>query len=474
MAIHSKHSNVRIATAVFAVCLAAFLLPVAACPTQAFADVKKADVILGKTVEERDLSVAQCPSITSKSALVVGDDGTVYFSRNADEPYEIGSLAKIMTALLAMDYLEPDEEVSVGYAAAKLNESTDVLKENDKLSVTAAMTIMLLQSGSDAAVALADAAGDKILSSDEKLYTEDGMEIIEAGEAFTAMMNKKAAELGCTNTKFMSPHGSMVAEGENLSTSTASDLMLICKEAMKNQTIRNVVASGDTNIQVKRAGKSKTLKVKTNNLLPTLIDCSIGIKPGSTTESGSSVASAAEKDDRILYAVLLYSTDDVQRFYDAQTLFNWAFEHIIHYPLAHSPETVSFGIDGEAAVPVIAHVAHKAWLDKTIPVTLEDPDQYVEVFDLSGNISQELQFDEPEDDVAAGDVLGTITFYQRNEIIAQQNLVACEDCQAPTFKESLGIWFKRLKATFTGGDKTAATVTVNETPLIEEKATYDN
>ena len=117
------------------------------------------------------------------------------------------------------------------------------------------------------------------------------------------------------------------------------------------------------------------------------------------------------------------------------------------YALAHSPQTVSMDKDGAATeVPLIAEVPQTAWSDKRVKATLADPSATVEVFAPEGNVSQELVTRDLPGAVAAGDVVGTLNFYQGNELIASQDLVATEDSPAPDLLQSIGFWWDRLWA----------------------------
>ena len=141
------------------------------------------------------------------------------------------------------------------------------------------------------------------------------------------------------------------------------------------------------------------------------------------------------------------------------------YQHEVKYPLAHSKTATMNG----AEVPVIAEVAHEGWIDKTVKATLADPAASATIFDLNGNVSQSLSFDQLTTDVRAGDKVGTITFKQRNAEIATMDLVACEDVAAPNFFESVGIWWDRLFRGFSGQSTVAQSVTINETPLVVDK-----
>ena len=118
---------------------------------------------------------------------------------------------------------------------------------------------------------------------------------------------------------------------------------------------------------------------------------------------------------------------------------------------------------------MIAEVAHAGWIDATVKVTLADPDASVKVFDLNGNVSQSLALDELTGDVRAGDKVGTITFKQRNNVVATMDLMACEDQAAPNLLEGIGVWWDRLFRGFSGQQQVAQTVTLNETPLVNDK-----
>ena len=122
-----------------------------------------------------------------------------------------------------------------------------------------------------------------------------------------------------------------------------------------------------------------------------------------------------------------------------------------------------------ASVPLVAQVAHNDWIDRTIPATFADPAAAVEVFDLNGNVSQSVTFDNVSGDVHAGDKVGTVTFKQRNQVVATQDLVACKDVPAPSVFESIGIAFDRFMRGFSGADTVATSQLLNTTPLIVDK-----
>ena len=123
-------------------------------------------------------------------------------------------------------------------------------------------------------------------------------------------------------------------------------------------------------------------------------------------------------------------------------------------------------------MPVVAYVAHGGWIDKTIAATVDDPDQTIPLFDLEGNVSQEVEFNKVTEDVHVGDKLGTLTFKQHNEVLATVTMVSCEDVAAPNMFEGIGIWFQRLFAGFSHEQTSASSVLMNTTPLIIDRTSW--
>lgn len=428
-------------------------------PTPALADVRKADVVYGQTVAARDLSVAQCPSIDAEYALVMDAEGTVYFERNATSPTQIASITKIMTAIVALDAvnsgaLSLDSTVTVSSAAVAVGESSAGLQEGDSMPLEAALKALLVPSGNDAALAIAEAVG--------------GSE-----EAFVASMNEKAAELGCSDTVFENPHGLDDGNFAGNQHSCAADVAKMARYAMQNETFRAIVGEGDTAIVVDRIdGTRATIELESTDTLMDTYEKALGIKTGFTALAGPSFAGAASNGEKELYTIVIHSTSEEQRFNDAETLCEWVFEHEQDYALVNAAQTISMTLDGQTMeVPVLAEVPHTEWIDKTVKATVSDPEASVDIFDLNGNVSQSLEFNEITGDVHAGDKVGTITFKQRNAVVAELDLIASEEVPAPDLFQGIGIWWDRLFRGLSGQPQVAVPVTLNETPLIVDKTT---
>ena len=432
---------------------------------EAFGDVRKADVIVGSTVEERGLTVAQCPSLDAEYATLVDADGEVLFERNAETETQIASITKVMTAIVALENAKDGTFVAVSEDAATIGESSAGLQQGDVMDMDAALKALLVPSGNDAALAIAETVGGQILVSDPSMGDSPVA-------AFVAAMNAKAAEIGCTNTIYENPHGLDDGEFAGNLHSTAADQAKVAKCAMGNDKIREIVSGGSTTITVDRDGSKEKVELETTDELLEMYEYTIGIKTGVTDLAGPSFMGAANKDGRELYAIILGSSDEHQRFVDCMSLFEWGFDHVCEVPLASSAQQTNATIAGSSAtVPVLAEVSHGDWIDKTVKATIDDPEAKIFVFDFEGNVSQSVELDDLTGTVNAGDRVGTIQYKQKNEVVASRDLIACETVEAPNGIDAIGIAWQRFIGGFNGSPSRAESKIYNVMPIINNYKT---
>ncbi len=435
---------------------------IAMAPCAAQAEVRRADVIAGSTVEELGLTVAECPSIDARFAVLVDANGNVFFARDADQPSRIASITKVMTAIVAIDNAPEGTFVAVSQAAAEVGESSANLQQGDVMDFESALKALLVPSGNDAAVALAETVGASMIAADPSRGNDP------VG-AFVQAMNDKAAEIGCVDTVYENPHGLDDGVYEGNLHSTAADQAKVAQCAMKYPLIRDIVSGGTTVITVDRGGAKAEVELQTTDDLLEMYEYAIGVKTGVTNSAGPSFMGAASKDGRELYSVVLGSTDEYQRFVDTKNLFEWAYNHSIQLRLANSEKTTSMHVGGSTRdVPVIAEVSHGDWIDRTVPATLANPDAMVEVFDFDGNVCQSVTYSELHGTVNEGDKVGTIVFKQRNQVVAEQDLVACETVPAPNPLEVVAIWWQRFTGGFGGAPAVAESQVYNVMPVIND------
>lgn len=449
----------------FAAAISLFLLLCS--PSSAFADVRNSDAVSGLTVQQRGLAAASCPNIVANHAIVVSDDGTVYFERDADTQVQIASVTKTMSAIVALENGDlKNTTITVSKNAASIGESSAMLQAGDTMDLESALKAMMICSGNDAATAIAESMGAQV----KQNLNEAGDPNVpdDPFQAFVYAMNKKAKNLGMTDSLFANPHGLDFDSYDADMHCSARDVATMAAEAMKNETFRSIVSTESATIQVQRSGSSADVSLSSTDVLLGEYEGACGIKTGYTDKAGECFAGAVERNGKTLYAIVLDSSTESQRFVDAKTLDEWVYSNTIDYPLVHSSEKASYqdSKGNTVTVPVVANVSHTGWLDKTFKATLKDPDATVNVFTLDGNISQEITYDSVSGDVVPGQKVGTVTFYQHNEVVAQQDLVAAESCSAPNLIEGVGIWWERLLKGFSGEQTQAESSIVNSTPLI--------
>ena len=219
------------------------------------------------------------------------DTGSVLFEQNADERALIASTTKIMTALTVLELCDPDETVTIPAEATGIEGTSIYLTAGEELTVRELLYGLLLNSGNDAAVALALHAGGSV-------------------SAFVAEMNERAEALGLTQTHFENPNG---LDGER-HYSTARDMANLTAKALKNPIFSEIVATKTYTV-------GKRCFQNHNRLLWTL-NGAIGVKTGYTLAAGRTLVSAAQRDGRTLIAVTLRDRDD---WNDHAALYEYGF-----------------------------------------------------------------------------------------------------------------------------------------------------
>lgn len=224
--------------------------------------------------------VCSAPAVYAESAILLdGDTGRVLYEKNPDQRSLVASTTKIMTALLIVEGCCLQQPVCVPEEAVGIEGSSIYLKAGERVTVEMLLYGLLLQSGNDAAAALA---------------------IFHSGslDAFADNMNRKALEIGLTQTQFKNPHG-LDQCGHY---STARDLALLASVAMKNSTFRQIVST--------RSIVFEDRVFSNHNKLLWRYAGADGIKTGYTKRAGRILVGSAFRDDRRLIVVTINDSND--------------------------------------------------------------------------------------------------------------------------------------------------------------------
>ncbi len=223
---------------------------------------------------------------SAKAAILInGDTGEVIYEQNADVTLPMASTTKIMTALLLCEHGDFEKEVTVTAEMLRVEGSSMGLLSGDRVTLGALLYGLMLASGNDAANVVAYTLGGTV-------------------NGFVKKMNDKAAELGLTSTRFVTPSG-LDADGHY---TTARDLARLSMYAMRN---KDFAAAADCETAVLEYGNPPYRRSLSNhNKLLKNYDSAVGIKTGFTKKSGRCLVSAAKKDGRFVIAVTLNDPND--------------------------------------------------------------------------------------------------------------------------------------------------------------------
>lgn len=426
----------------------AFSLSFCALPTSiAQAEVRRSDVVVFDTVENRGLSTSQCPDVGCASALLKNDSGKTFFSRDSEKSVKIASLTKLATAYVAMQNASLETKVVVTNKAVAAGGSSAGFSVGDTMSLSDALLGLMIPSGNDAAVAIAESVGKQLANTQDDTAAYD---------AFVAKMNEAATSLGCTNTLYTNPHGLDADEFASDAHSCASDVMRFIEANMKNDTFREIVKKDTANIKVTNDSGAREVTVNTTDPLLGNYEGACGIKTGTTDEAGYCFAGAVEKDGEVLYSVVLGGDSDSSRFSDTQNMWNWVLDNMVDYKFCNA--------EGNT----MAKVSLSDRLDSTVDASINDTEESEKLFKFAGNVSQTFEFSNLSGEIAQGQKVGTVSFWQNNTLIKTLDLVSTQTIEAPSILENIKTAFIRFSHIFTKEADSASTQILNDTPLLLE------
>lgn len=239
------------------------------------------------------------PKINSRRAIVFERNSkSILYEKNSLEVCKMASTTKIMTSILILENCDLNSQVKVSSHAASTQGSRLGLHTNDVISVSDLLYGLMLCSGNDAAVCLAEFAGGSV-------------------EGFADLMNAKAKELSLESTSFVTPHG---LDSENHFT-TAYDFAILTDYALNNPQFLQIVGTKYYNVSIN--GISKSIH-NTNELLGN-IPSVYGVKTGFTSEAGRCLISAAKQNNMDIIVIIFGADTKNIRTTDSVTLINYVF-----------------------------------------------------------------------------------------------------------------------------------------------------
>ncbi len=365
--------------------------------------------------------------VQAEAAIVMdAETGEILYEKDAYTKREPASVTKIVTCLVALDHLKMDQKITV---KANGNPTGNVIgvKAGEVFTAEQLIYALMLPSANDAAVVLAEEIGG-------------------SQDAFCKLMNEKAKECGAKNSNFMNPNG-LNWPGDEAHLTTAYDLAVITREALKNETFREIVGTLTYEIPATNMSEARKL-INTNKFLwdeetleyvkskqtkpedvwmPEPYEGVIGVKTGMTSTAGSCFVGAVDNFGTELITVVLASEED-GRFKDTKALWDYTIDTFYDtHVMAAAGDTVESVRVKRGEVRKVDAAPEK---DAKITVPAGSKIKGVKV---------KTETKELRAPVKKGQVVGTVRVYDGKEVVCERNLIAKETVKEGGFLSIFGI-----------------------------------
>lgn len=281
------------------------LFTILAINTVSYANIDDDEIIdineIKKETIETAAKTTEEPKLNARVGLIFDRNSkTILYEKNGLKQVPMASTTKIMTAIVVLENSNLNDIVTISKKAAGTGGSRLGLKINDKITVHDLLFGLMLKSGNDAAVALAEHVGGGI-------------------EGFADMMNKKASEMGLVNSHFVTPHGL----DQDKHYTTAYELACMADYALNIPKFKEIVNSKSYNITI---NARSSLIGNTNELLGSLNGV-YGVKTGFTNGAGRCLVTACKRHDLDIITVVLGADTKKIRTLDSIKLIEYAYKN---------------------------------------------------------------------------------------------------------------------------------------------------
>ena len=358
------------------------------------------------TIEVTASNVSELPKTNSRRYIVYDRiSKSMIIGKNEDIKSAMASTTKIMTTIVILEKADLNEKVTVSAKAGGTGGSRLGLKRGDKTSVRDLLYGLMLRSGNDAAVALAEHVGGSV-------------------KGFAELMNEKASELGLTNTHFVTPHG---LDDANHYT-TALELAKLTDYAMDNETFAKIVGTKSTTIYI----NNQSRQINNTNELLGVLNGVVGVKTGFTNNAGRCLVTETKRNNMDIITIVLGADTKKDRTKDSVNLIEYTFSKYKMYNLEEQiikefnkwkniNEKRILIIKGKTSNPKLALGAiEKA----TIPICDNDKIEY--------SINALTEVEAP---VEQWNVMGTLTVKLNGEILENIDIVNVNEVQKRDWKD---------------------------------------
>lgn len=384
-----KILKIFLSAAICCAIVANTVLFVGAATVSSECDISDIAVPIDNTIT--DAAIGTQLDIKAKSAILMEvNTGEILYEMNSDEQLPPASITKIMSLLLVMEAIDHGEMsvedvIAASEHACSMGGSQIWLEPGESMTVDDLLKAAVIASANDATVAL----GEQIAGSEE---------------AFVAMMNARATQLGMTNTNFINATG-LDAEGHK---STAHDVAIMSAELIKHDLIKNYSTVWMDSL---RDGQSEL--VNTNKLVR-FYEGTTGLKTGTTSGAGYCLSATAERNGLELVAVIMSGDTSQDRFNGAKKLLDYGFANYAYSDIVPKlDDAISIDVNGG----VLPQVKIEAKNNFNLLLKKSQASGVTQKLNLPKNVSAPVK---------KGDVLGTVDFYSGDNQIGSVDVTAAE------------------------------------------------
>ena len=347
------------------------------------------------------------------AVLMDADSGRILFAKNGQEQRAMASTTKIMTCILALENGDLSDEVALSAEAASQPAVRLGMREGQRFYLKDLLYSLMLESHNDSAVAVAEHIGGSV-------------------EGFASMMNKKAMELGCGDTYFITPNGLDAEDKTGVHHTTAEDLARIMKYCIMDSEKREAfleITRTESYTFSDCEGNGSYSCINHNSFLH-MMEGALSGKTGFTAEAGYCYVGALRQDDRTFIVALLacgWPNNKGYKWSDTRKLMEYALENYHYREIGAEPEQISLKVENGAsdgfpsAAPARLEMAAES---APFRVLLKSGEDVTVEYDVPESVAAPVE---------EGETLGKIVYRLEGETIREYPVTAAESVRERDF-----------------------------------------
>lgn len=353
------------------------------------------------------------------AVLMDADSGRVLYGKNEKDVLPMASTTKIMTCILALEYGNPDEIVEASAYAASMPKVKLYVKQGESYRLGDLLYSLMLESHNDSAVVIAEAVGGSV-------------------EEFATMMNRKARDIGCYDTYFITPNGldAVVNDSGRVHSTTATDLAKIMAYCVTDSPAKEqfLEITQTLSYDFTDADGKRSFHCSNHNAFLGMMDEAISGKTGFTNNAGYCYVGAVESEGRIFTVALLacgWPNNKGYKWSDMKKLTSYGMERYEYRDIYEQREfqdiQVRNGVDGKS---------NKPYAEAYVPVYMEDNGEQSMPYLLCDEDEVEIRVqlaDVLQAPVADHEEVGTVCYYLNGMLIRRCPIITSEAVEECTY-----------------------------------------